>query len=951
MFSKTFKYLKKLSKDRVFRKSILHFTAFFAVVATFVVLTTNHVITRQPQSVLPAEYSALSGSETTVMSKTALEQTLRSEDRSEVQGLIFFKGLNSIVIQGNGLEHDKLVVDADVDEMRKLAVKDKLPITEKSAELSTQIQDLLPGWWWVIAITLGCWLIRMLVFKREKGQVYSRARVFLSAIPDVMNAIVKASKLKPSRFYLYLLAALVVINGGAFALHMYHTDSLYVLPSEMANEQRIQPWQVTRHLETHPEEFQRVSFVPELNTAYIVLNSRSVPIKKSAHDFSDDDDSVSVSATDSMGAPVAPAQTVNPRGGVTQPTPPKTVVTVGLHKPVLVDRTVEFGNGAEGKAAYTAFVAQIEAQKVESKIVSAKHETGYIESLTVRGRIIMGILLGLTVLIGGYVMLVWSDWKDKETPRAPGEVYNPRLVGAGATGGGGAPIVTRDEDRKTFADVAGCQEAIDELQVVKKKIMRPKLYKIFGAPVPSGVILYGPPGTGKTLLARALAGEVGGSFQAMSGSEFVEMYVGVGAKRVREAYAKARADARKTGRISIVFIDEFDALAKKRGNSSEGGNREYEQTLNQLLVEMNGFGNHGLVLTMAATNRLDILDEAVLRPGRFDIKVKVPKPDKKGRALIYGIYLKKLKLVLEGDTDETKAASLEKLLEDLAKRSHDFSGAEIEGSIKDGATIAVERQFGDVLEDITSEQEEEYRNRAIITADDLHLGIDKMAYGTQIRSRVRTDKERKATAIHEIGHACIPTICGGDKVNRITIVMTDKSLGLMDSSPEEGERYDWTDEQFIIRLKMMLAGRAAEKVLLNKISTGASNDFERASGLARQMVGVYGMSEAFGNKSIPLDQHGFPVSNIGENMLQKFNDAWGKIIDDMQAETERLIKEHEAQIEYCAQHLYDDETLTGDEFRRLWAEKAQIDKDAKDEADKAKSGDNTEPKGDVDAQQ
>jgi cell division protease FtsH len=405
------------------------------------------------------------------------------------------------------------------------------------------------------------------------------------------------------------------------------------------------------------------------------------------------------------------------------------------------------------------------------------------------------------------------------------------------------------------------------------------------------------------------------------------MYVGVGAKRVREAYTKARADARKSGRISIVFIDEIDALAKKRGANSDGGNREYEQTLNQLLVEMQGFGNHGQVLTMAATNRLDILDDAVLRPGRFDIKVKVPKPDKKGRAQIYGIYLKKLKLVLEGVGEELKA-NFEKLLDDLARRSHDFSGAEIEGAIKDGATIAVERQFGDVLEDITTEQEEEYRNRAIITAEDLHLGIDKMAYGTQIRSRVRTDKERWATAVHEIGHASVPTVLNGDPVNRITIVMTDKSLGLMDSSPEEGERYDWTDEQFNIRLRMMLAGRAAEKVILNKISTGASNDFERASALARQMVGAYGMSEAFGNKSIPLDQHGFPVSNIGETMLKQFNDAWGRIIDTMQAETEEHIRRHRAQIEHAAKALYDDETLTGDEFRRLWAEKEPVVEEA-----------------------
>ncbi|MBZ0186844.1 MAG: AAA family ATPase, partial [Candidatus Obscuribacterales bacterium] len=368
-----------------------------------------------------------------------------------------------------------------------------------------------------------------------------------------------------------------------------------------------------------------------------------------------------------------------------------------------------------------------------------------------------------------------------------------------------------------------------------------------------------------------------------------------------------------------IFIDEIDAIAKKRGAGGEGGgDKEYEQTLNELLVQMSGFGNHGTVLTMAATNRLDILDDAILRPGRFDVKVQVPKPDKKGRAQIYNVYLKKLKIVLAGGTDEEKKAAYEKLLDDLARRSHDFSGAEIEGAIKNGATIAVERQFGEVTEDITDEQMEEYQSMAIITLNDLNEGVDRMAYGTQIKSRVRTDKERWATAVHEIGHASVPTVLKGDPVNRITIVMTDKSLGLMDSSPEEGERYDWTAEQFRIRLQSMLAGRAAEKIMLGKISTGASNDFERASALARQMVGFYGMSKEFGVKSIPLDRHGFPVSNIGEIMLDKFNQTWGKLIDDMESATDATIEKHRPQIEACAKVLFEEETLTGDDFRRIW---------------------------------
>jgi cell division protease FtsH len=916
MLSKLVKYLQKLTKDRVFHKSVLHFAVFFAAVTAFTLLTTDHVITHQPQPMLPTEYSTIPAN---TMSKVDLEQNLRSKS-ANVQGLIFFKGLNSIVVLGNGLEHDQLVLNADVDEMRELAVADKLLVIDKNSDLDTSATSILSLWWYVGVFGLISWLYRLLFFKREKGKVYSRARIFLTTIPDVMTEIVKASKLKPSRFYLTVLIALVAVNALAFGLRLYHNNNLYVVPTEIASATRIQPWQISRHLEQHPEEFQRVSIVPELNTAYVVLNSRTVPVGAPQPAAANEapTDSSATGSPDFPGTPVAAA---TKDGGQQALAPTPAAVAVGGHKPVLVDRTVEFTNSAAGKADFAAFVAIIHAKKIESKNVPAVHELGYVDSLTTSGKIIGGFLLLMALMLGAYIFSQWSYWLGKEKPLMPGEIYvDPKLVGAGgSTVSGGSAVVTREEDRKTFADVAGCQEAIDELQVVKKKIMRPRLYRIFGAPVPSGVILYGPPGTGKTLLARALAGEVGGSFQALSGSEFVEMYVGVGAKRVREAYTKARTDARKTGRISIVFIDEFDALAKKRGANSDGGNREYEQTLNQLLVEMNGFGNHGQVLTMAATNRLDILDEAVLRPGRFDIKVKVPKPDRKGRALIYGIYLKKLKLVLSGEAEEREGSFL-KLLDDLARRSHDFSGAEIEGAIKDGATIAVERQFGDVLEDITEEQENEYRERAIITDKDLHLGIDKMSYGTQIKSRVRTDKERKATAIHEIGHASVPTEMRGDPVNRITIVMTDKSLGLMDSSPEEGERYDWTDEQFTIRLRMMLAGRAAEKVILSKISTGASNDFERASQLARQMVGVYGMSKEFGNKSIPLDQHGFPASNIGETMLKQFNDAWGGIIDTAQADTEAFIAAHRTQVEHAANALYDEETLTGDEFRRLWAE-------------------------------
>ena len=867
---KFLEFFVSLWQSVLFRKTLINFGFFFAALAAFSFLTTNHIITRTPERVVPAEYGVLAVQNKT-MPAVDLEQALRSTPQ-DIEGLVFFDGIKSVVVLGKGFEKDRIVLQADTDEMNKLAQSKGVPVMKKSSALEDG--TLLPGWYPVAIVGFIAWFAWLMFARRENKEEPSRFRVIVEATPRIIDDIVHATKMPKTKFFTVLFCSLVLLNAGLFFTRMYHDNNQLALPPEIASVTRIQPWQATRHLDTHASEFQRVTVVKELNTAYVIINTATPPAGMKSDEIAD---------------------------GKTFP----------------VERTVIFAQNAQGKADFDAFVAKLSEKKVETKTVAAVLNTSYIDTITPMGR---NVMLGLTLftLIVGVVMLHgWQEWQQSEGGNKPST--SNRMAGAGGRAYAvNGEVEVRDEDRKTFEDVAGCQEAIDELRVVEKKIRRPKLYKVFGAPVPSGVLLYGPPGTGKTLLARALAGEIGGHFEAMSGSQFVEMYVGVGAKRVREAYARARTAARRTGRISIVFIDEIDAIAKKRGQGESGGDKEYEQTLNELLVQMNGFGNHGLVLTMAATNRLDILDEAILRPGRFDIKVKVPKPDKKGRAQIYGVYLKKLKVVTPDGTPEEKAAAHAKLLDDLARRSHDFSGAEIEGAIKNGATIAVERQFGNVTEDLTDAQMEEYQQMAIITMDDLNLGVDKMAYGTQIRSRVRTDKERWATAVHEIGHATIPTVLGGDPVNRITIVMTDKALGLMDSSPEEGERYDWTDKQFEVRLQMMLAGRAAEKILLGKISTGASNDFERTSQLARQMVGAYGMSKEFGVKSLPLDQHGFPISKVGEILLDKFNVAWGKIVDDAEAACDKVIDAHRVQIEAAAKALYDEETLTGDEFRAIW---------------------------------
>lgn len=867
---KFLEFFVSLWQSMLFRKTLINFGFFFAALAAFSFLTSNHIITRTPERVVPAEYGVLAVQNKT-MPAVDLEQALRS-DTKDIEGLVFFDGIKSVVVLGKGFEKDRIVLQADTDEMHKLAQSKGVQVIEKQSALEDG--TLLPGWYPVAIVGFIAWFAWLMFTRRENKEEPSRFRVIIETTPRLIDDIVYATKMKKTKFFTVLFCSLVLLNAGLFFTRMYHDNNQLALPPEIASVTRVQPWQATRHLDTRAGEFQRVTVVKELNTAYVIINTATPPAGMKSDEIAE---------------------------GKTFP----------------VERTVIFAQNAQGKAEFDAFVAKLGEKKIETKTVAAVLNTSYIDTITPMGRNVMLGLTLLTLIVGVVMLHGWQEWQQAEGGNKPST--SNRMAGAGGRAYAvNGEVEVRDEDRKTFEDVAGCQEAIDELRVVEKKIRRPRLYKVFGAPVPSGVLLYGPPGTGKTLLARALAGEIGGHFEAMSGSQFVEMYVGVGAKRVREAYARARTAARRTGRISIVFIDEIDAIAKKRGQGESGGDKEYEQTLNELLVQMNGFGNHGLVLTMAATNRLDILDEAILRPGRFDIKVKVPKPDKKGRAQIYGVYLKKLKVVTPDGTPEEKAAAHAKLLDDLARRSHDFSGAEIEGAIKNGATIAVERQFGNVTEDLTDAQMEEYQQMAIITMDDLNLGVDKMAYGTQIRSRVRTDKERWATAVHEIGHATIPTVLGGDPVNRITIVMTDKALGLMDSSPEEGERYDWTDKQFEVRLQMMLAGRAAEKILLGKISTGASNDFERTSQLARQMVGAYGMSKEFGVKSLPLDQHGFPISKVGEILLDKFNVAWGKIVDDAEAACDKVIEAHRAQIEAAAKALYDEETLTGDEFRAIW---------------------------------
>lgn len=926
MFSRISKALAKWYNTRAHARTLVHFICLCAFGAVFFGLTSLGVFEKTPINVPPVEYQRLDP----LMTSDQLEQKLRTRS-PEIKELVFFKGTKAVAVLNTGFEQEQLVGRIDPDVIRAMAKEANVSYRDAdSIKAPNPDNGALTALWWILLAAQGGALVYILLRCPREGTP-NIVKHWSEAVGHAHAAFFHHRKLRRSRLHRAAWISVMVVFAVMFASRFFLNQPTLELPPEYAgySQSPTTKWQVERSLKMAPRDFQRAAVIDGTGTVYVqVLPSKPevVAAAKPAQRAGTYRRAVpAMIQAQKEAEAIAAAQAMYPGGGfpvegTPEPEPASAPATTGNTSAeiVPVSRLITFGSDSAGQAELNALLVSLQEAKVPLRHIEPLHNTNVFTTMPRLWAVIFAVWGAIMALWGIVIINFWVTWREAE-----GEKVRKGAIAAGGGGSSaGSEVEVRDEDKKTFADVAGCQEAIDELRVVEKKIRRPRIYKIFGAPVPSGVMMYGPPGTGKTLLARALSGEIGGHFEACSGSQFVEMYVGVGAKRVREMYKRARAAAKRSGRISIVFIDEIDAIAKKRGGGGDsGGDKEYEQTLNELLVQMNGFGNHGLVLTMAATNRLDILDDAILRPGRFDIKVQVPKPDKKGRAQIYGVYLKKLKIVMPEEGD--REAMMAKLLDDLARRSHDFSGAEIEGAIKNGATIAVERQFGDVTEDITEEQMEEYREKAIITVDDLNLGVDKMAYGTQIKSRVRTDKERKATAIHEIGHACVPTVMGGDPVNRITIVMTDKSLGLMDSSPEEGERYDWTDEQFRIRLRMMLAGRAAEKILLGKISTGASNDFEQASQLARQMVGVYGMSQEFGVKSIPLDRYGFPASNIGD-LLKKFNDAWGKIIDDAEKETDEIIKKHRAQIEAAADVLYDNETMTGDEFRQIWKDNEHL---------------------------
>ena len=455
-------------------------------------------------------------------------------------------------------------------------------------------------------------------------------------------------------------------------------------------------------------------------------------------------------------------------------------------------------------------------------------------------------------------------------------------------GGGGSRAKAVDEGKvKTrFADVAGVDEAKEELMEVVDFLKQPKKYTEIGGKIPKGVLLVGPPGTGKTLLARAVAGEAGVPFFRISGSDFVEVFVGVGASRVRDLFKQAREKA-----PCIIFIDEIDALGKSRMNGFGGGNDEREQTLNQLLVEMDGFDNEKGLIILAATNRADILDAALLRPGRFDRQVPVEKPDVKGREEILRIHSKNVKV--DSDVDFVS----------VAHGTTGFAGADLANVVNEAALLAVRN------------------GRKKVTMADFNEAIDKVSIGLKKKNKRENEKERKLVAFHEAGHALVGAFTPDfPPVNKITVIPRSHGVGGFTQYREREERNFLTRKDMLDEVDSCLGGRAAEQIMLGDISTGASNDIARATDIVKRMITDYGMSDRFKNitlgKGVLGNRGGEPelVREFSEDTQKYVDEEIARIMDERYSYVVNLLTEHKSLLDYIGNRLLEIETMDGKEF-------------------------------------
>jgi cell division protease FtsH len=446
-----------------------------------------------------------------------------------------------------------------------------------------------------------------------------------------------------------------------------------------------------------------------------------------------------------------------------------------------------------------------------------------------------------------------------------------------------------DAPKITFRDVAGVDEAVQELHEIKEFLENPKKFQSLGARIPKGVLLYGPPGTGKTLLARAVAGEAGVPFFSISGSDFVEMFVGVGASRVRDLFEQAKQNS-----PCIIFMDEIDAVGRHRGAGMGGGHDEREQTLNQLLVEMDGFEMKDNIILIAATNRPDILDPALLRPGRFDRQVVVDRPDRKGRKQILEVHTRGKPLAQNIDLDA------------LAGQTPGFTGADLANLINEAALLTAR----------SSKRE--------ITMLELEEGIMRVIAGPEKKSRVMSEKERLVTAYHELGHAIVGHLLPNtDPVHKVSIISRGQALGYTISLPSE-DKFLTTRAELLDTMAMTLGGRSAEEIIFGEITTGASNDLEKVTETAKQMVMRFGMSERLGprvfghDRSQPFLGREFSAEpDYSDEIAREIDDEVRRIVEDAHQTSKDLLSEHREQLDTLSKILLDRETIEADEFIAL----------------------------------
>jgi cell division protease FtsH len=458
-----------------------------------------------------------------------------------------------------------------------------------------------------------------------------------------------------------------------------------------------------------------------------------------------------------------------------------------------------------------------------------------------------------------------------------------------------AKLITKEFSKVTFADVAGIDEVRDEVQEIVEYLRDPQRFIKLGAQIPKGVLLVGPPGTGKTLLARAIAGEADVPFFSISGSDFVEMFVGVGAARVRDLFRRAKEERRP----AIIFIDEIDAVGRKRGAGIGGGHDEREQTLNQLLAEMDGFEKNEQVIILAATNRPDILDPALLRPGRFDRKIPVPAPDLKGREEILKVHTKNKKLAPDVD------------LRVLAQRTPGFVGADLENLCNEAALLAARRQ------------------RSMIEMQDFEEAIDRVIAGVERKSHIISEEEKLRIAYHEAGHALVSKLLPkADPVHRISIIPRGQALGYVLQLPLK-DKYLFSKEELLARLTSMLGGRAAEEIVFDEVTTGARDDLENATEIAKSMVISYGMSERVGlislgrdNGNVFLGEDLILNRDHSEKMSALVDEEIKRIIEECHRRAKELLQQNRAALQRIAEELLKVEVLEGKRLDELLAEVA-----------------------------